>query len=66
VDETGGQIAVFGRIGSRPFNRREMDKLYLTPEGRVWTVGDAIERSKFVPLSAIIKAAGQTAVGPSP
>ena len=66
VDETGGQIAVFGRIGSRPFNRREMDKLYLTPEGRVWTVTDAIERSKFVPLSAIMKATSQTTSAVSP
>jgi hypothetical protein len=40
VDETGGQIAVFGRIGSRPFTRDEMRKLYLTPEGSVWTVKD--------------------------
>jgi hypothetical protein len=38
VDETGGQIAVFGRIGSRPFNREEQQRLYLTPEGKVWTV----------------------------
>jgi hypothetical protein len=40
VDETGGQIAVFGRIGSRPFTLEEMRKLYLTPEGDVWTVKD--------------------------
>ena len=29
VDETGGQIAVFGRLGSRPFNRQEMERLFL-------------------------------------
>ncbi len=29
VDETGGQIAVFGRIGSRPFTRKEMEAFYL-------------------------------------
>ena len=29
VDETGGQIAVFGRLGSRPFNRAEMERLFL-------------------------------------
>lgn len=40
VDETGGQIAVFGRIGSRPFTREEQDRFYLTPEGKVWTVKD--------------------------
>ena len=40
VDETGGQIAVFGRIGSRPFNAAEMQKLYLRKDGTVWTVTD--------------------------
>jgi hypothetical protein len=65
VDETGGQIAVFGRIGSRPFNRREMDKFYLTPEGRVWTVTDNIERGKFVPLGAIANAASSPSPAPA-
>ncbi|MDP2226602.1 MAG: hypothetical protein Q8J78_03900 [Moraxellaceae bacterium] len=40
VDETGGQIAVFGRIGSRPFSLLEMAKLYLRQDGSVWTVTD--------------------------
>jgi hypothetical protein len=40
VDETGGQIAVFGRIGSRPFTAAEMQKLYLRMDGTVWTVTD--------------------------
>jgi len=40
VDETGGQIAVFGRIGSRPFTAAEMQKLYLRQDGSVWTVMD--------------------------
>jgi hypothetical protein len=40
VDETGGQIAVFGRIGSRPFNLEEMRKLYLQRDGSVWKVKD--------------------------
>ncbi len=40
VDETGGQIAVLGRIGSRPFNDAEMKKLYLDKDGKVWTVSD--------------------------
>ena len=54
VDETGGQIAIFGRIGSRPFNVGEMRKFYLTPEGRPWTVTDEIERAKTIaaPISA--------------
>jgi hypothetical protein len=54
VDETGGQIAVFGRIGSRPFSKKEMDRFYLTPEGSIWTVTDKIEKGKFVPLGAIV------------
>jgi hypothetical protein len=50
VDETGGQIAIFGRLGSRPFNRQEMDKLYLTPTQNVWTVEDIGKATDFVPL----------------
>ncbi len=40
VDETGGQIAVFGRKGSRPLNRQEMQKLYLDENGKPWYVQD--------------------------
>ncbi|MDH4315504.1 MAG: multiheme c-type cytochrome, partial [Gammaproteobacteria bacterium] len=40
VDETGGQIAVFGRKGARPLNREEMQKLYLDAEGNPWYVQD--------------------------
>nr|WP_091532440.1 hypothetical protein [Fontimonas thermophila] len=40
VDETGGQIAVFGRIGSRPFNRAEMERLFLRPDKTPWFVTD--------------------------
>jgi hypothetical protein len=41
VDETGGQIAVFGRIGSRPFNLKEQQALYLDKKGEPWFVMDA-------------------------
>ena len=40
VDETGGQIAVFGRKGSRPLNYDEMRRLYLDAEGNPWYVED--------------------------
>ncbi len=40
VDETGGQIAVFGRKGSRPLNLQEMQKLYLDSHGNPWYVRD--------------------------
>jgi len=40
VDESGNQIAIFGRIGSRPFHLDEMQKLYLQPDGTPWYVDD--------------------------
>jgi hypothetical protein len=40
VDETGHQVAVFGRIGSRPFTLEEMQRFYLDDRGEVWTVKD--------------------------
>ena len=40
VDETGGQIAVFGRLGSRPFTRSEMERLFLTRRGFPYKVSD--------------------------
>jgi len=36
VDETGHQIAVFGRRGSAPFTLAEMRKLYLDVDGQPW------------------------------
>jgi len=41
VDETGGQVAVFGRLGSRPLNLKEMQKLYLDSTGKPWFVKDS-------------------------
>jgi hypothetical protein len=40
VDETGGQIAVFGRLGSRPFTRAEMERLFLNRRGLPFKVSD--------------------------
>jgi hypothetical protein len=40
VDETGGQIAVFGRIGARPFTLEEQRRFYMNPDGSVWKVKD--------------------------
>jgi hypothetical protein len=39
VDESGNQIAVFGRVGARPLTLAEQRRLYLRG-GRVWTVAD--------------------------
>lgn len=39
VDESGNQIAVFNRLGARPFNREEMQRMYLR-NGELYTVTD--------------------------
>jgi hypothetical protein len=39
VDESGNQLAVFGRRGSRPFNKEEFQKLYLRG-GSLYTVSN--------------------------
>ncbi|MCG6889500.1 MAG: hypothetical protein LJE92_07930 [Gammaproteobacteria bacterium] len=44
VDETGNQIAVFGRLGARPFNLEEMQKLYLDSAGKPWYVDDKVKK----------------------
>jgi hypothetical protein len=41
VDETGHQVAVFGRIGSRPFTLEEQRHLYMK-DGAIWTVRDQV------------------------
>jgi len=39
VDESGNQVSVFGRMGSRPFTLEEQQRLYMR-EGKIWTVTD--------------------------
>jgi hypothetical protein len=50
VDESGNQIAVFGRRGARPLNRGEMRSLYIHPRnGEPYSVtDDAVEKSHTV------------------
>ncbi len=49
VDETGHQIAVFGRIGSRPFTLDEMKQLYMGAPGQPFRVTDRVRTEDFVP-----------------
>ncbi len=49
VDETGGQIAVFGRLGSRPFNRSEMERLFLNKRGFPYKVSDRADMNAWRP-----------------
>jgi hypothetical protein len=39
VDESGNQLAVFGRRGARPFNKAEIERLFLR-DGKLYTVTD--------------------------
>jgi hypothetical protein len=39
VDESGNQVSIFGRLGSRPFTLEEQQKLYMK-DGKIWTVTD--------------------------
>ncbi len=52
VDETGGQMAVFGRLGSRPFTRKEMERLFLTPAGKPYKVADDGGMTDYKPLQS--------------
>ena len=46
VDESGHQIAVFGRLGSRPMTLTEQMKLYLR-DGKLWTVSNQTIQQDF-------------------
>ena len=39
MDESGNQLAVFNRRGSRPFNREEAERLYMK-NGQLFTVNE--------------------------
>jgi hypothetical protein len=56
VDEGGAQIAVFGRIGARPFNLEEQRRFYRRPDGSVWTVTDTGKPGDFLRPTATGKA----------
>ncbi len=43
VDESGNQMAAFGRIGGRPMNLKEMQRLYLDEEGQLYTLSNEPE-----------------------
>jgi hypothetical protein len=49
VDESGNQLSVFNRVGSRPLNKEEMDRMYKI-DGKIFTVENTPpgEALKFV------------------
>ena len=52
VDETGHQMAIFGRLGSRPFNLKEQQEFYLDDEGNPWFVTDEVRNEDRRDLGA--------------
>ena len=42
VDESGNQLAVFGRVGARPLNPDEVGRMFRRPDGTIYTTSDDI------------------------
>jgi hypothetical protein len=55
VDETGNQIAVFGRLGSRPFTRAEMERFFIDSKGDQYRVDDKPDFDTYVPAGKTAK-----------
>jgi len=53
VDESGNQLAVFGRRGARPLTRAEAEKLYLQ-DGQVYTVTNTPSRPATSPSDRLV------------
>ncbi len=49
VDESGHQIAIVGRLGARPFNRAEMEKLFIGENGQPYFVEDKVNMADWSP-----------------
>jgi hypothetical protein len=66
VDESGNQIAVFGRVGARPMNRDEQHKLYLRGD-KVWSVSDnPFDQEIYVVPPELLQRSGRTEPRPLP
>ncbi|HST37008.1 MAG TPA: hypothetical protein VLK25_10325, partial [Allosphingosinicella sp.] len=61
VDETGGQIAVFGRLGSRPFNQAEQQWMYLNSRCFPYRVSDTGSLDDWVPAGGQVRATARRA-----
>ena len=53
VDESGNQVAVFGRRGARPFTLEEMQRMYLTKNGKLFTVTGISGLDEKTPLPRV-------------
>jgi hypothetical protein len=66
VDESGNQVAVFGRRGARPFTLEEMQRMYLTKGGQVFTVTDISRLDEKTPLPRVQNSLAPKAAESSP
>jgi hypothetical protein len=57
VDESGHQIAIFGRVGSRPFTREEMERFFLDSNGKAFGVSDNAPKDSWTPAAPVRSAA---------
>jgi hypothetical protein len=55
VDESGNQIAVFGRVGARPLSKDEANKLFRRADGSTWMASDDIFDPRFFRFPATLK-----------
>ncbi|MFZ4687638.1 MAG: hypothetical protein ACOYLS_00230 [Polymorphobacter sp.] len=49
VDEGGHQVAILGRLGARPFNRAEMEKMFIGENGQPYFVEDRVNMADWSP-----------------
>ena len=55
VDESGNQIAVFGRVGARPLSKEESEKMYRRPDGSPWYTSDDIFDERVYRFPSVLK-----------
>ena len=49
MDETGGQVAVFGRLGSGPLTNDDVNSLLFDDNGKPWFVEDTKGTGALLP-----------------
>src|SRR5262249_55528896 len=47
VDESGNQIAVFGRVGAGPLSRDEQRRMYTRPDGTLYHVPEILRNERI-------------------
>jgi hypothetical protein len=55
VDESGNQIAVFGRVGARPLSKDEMERMFKRTDGSTWYTSDNIFDERFFRFPSTLK-----------